>query len=302
MRILITGSTGLVGTALVPHLRTGGHEVIPMTRRPSGAGGPAIVWDPAAGQLDPAALVGLDAIVHLSGESIASGRWSQAKKARIRESRVRSTELLASVIARLDHPPAVFLSASAIGFYGDRGAEILTEESPPGQDFLSRVCRDWEAASEPIARQGVRVVRLRFGMILSPAAGALAKMLPPFRLGAGGPIGGGRQFVSWIAIDDVLGAIVHAFEASSLSGPINIVSPRPVTSAEFARALGRALRRPALLTMPAVAARVVFGEMADALLLSSQRVEPKRLVSSGYRFLYPDLEPALRHLLGRTAA
>ena len=299
MKILVTGSTGLVGTALIPRLTSAGHQVTRLTRGPGRAAGPAISWDPAAGVLDAASLERFDAMIHLSGESIASGRWTQAKKARIRDSRVGSTELLAAAIGRLGHPPAVFLCASAIGYYGDRGETILTEESGSGRDFLSRVCRDWEAASEPIARKGVRVARLRFGVILSPAGGALAKMLVPFRLGAGGPVGSGRQYVSWIGIDDVLGVIVHALQMSDLGGPVNTVAPRPATSAELARALGRVLRRPAFLPMPAFAARMAFGEMADALLLASQRVEPKRLVSSGYRFLHPDLEPALRHLLGR---
>ena len=301
MKILVSGSTGLVGSALVPALATGGHEVVRLARARSAGNGPAIPWDPGAGTIDAASLEGFDAIVHLAGESIASGRWTRAKKARIRDSRVGATDLLSRTIARLSRPPKALLCASAIGCYGDRGEEVLTEESPIGRDFLARLCRDWEAASAPAARKGVRVVLHRFGMILSPAGGGLAKMLPPFRLGLGGRLGGGRQFVSWIAIDDVLGAIEHALTAPGLSGPVNTVAPRPVTNDELTRALGRVLRRPTVAAMPAFAARIVFGEMADALLLSSQRVEPKRLLASGYRFRYPDLEPALRHLLGRPA-
>ncbi len=301
MKILVSGSTGLVGSALVPSLATAGHEVARLVRAPGAAAGTSISWDPARGILDPAALEGFDAIVHLAGESIAAGRWSAAKKARIHDSRVASTGLLAGTIARLSRLPKVFLCASAIGYYGDRGDAVLAEDSPSGQDFLSRVCRAWEAASEPAAQKGVRVVRHRFGMILSPAGGGLAKMLPPFKLGAGGRLGSGRQFISWIAIDDVLGALEHALTAGALAGPVNTVSPRPVTNDEFTKTLGRVLRRPTIAAMPAFAARLVFGEMADALLLSSQRVEPKRLLASGYRFRHPDLEPALRHLLDRHA-
>ncbi len=299
MKILVSGSTGLVGSALVPSLSTAGHEVARLVRA-RGAGS-AISWDPARGVLDRASLEGFDAIVHLAGESIASGRWTAAKKTRIHDSRVTSTALLAGTIAGLSRPPGVFLCASAIGFYGDRGDAILTEDSPSGKDFLSRVCRAWEAASEPAAQKGVRLVRHRFGMILSPAGGGLAKMLPPFRLGAGGRLGSGRQFISWIAIDDVLGSLEHALTAGALAGPVNTVSPRPVTNEEFTKTLGRVLRRPTIAAMPAFAARLVFGEMADALLLASQRVEPGRLLASGYRFRYPDLEPALRHLLDRRA-
>src|SRR5439155_13918696 len=218
-----------------------------------------------------------------------------------RDSRVRGTELLSGRIARLTRPPKVLLCASAIGYYGSRGDAILTEESAAGEDLLSRVCRAWEAASEPAAQKGVRVVRHRFGMILSPAGGGLAKLLAPFRLGAGGRLGSGRQFISWIAIDDVLGALEHALTAGALAGPVNTVSPRPVTNEEFTKTLGRVLGRPTIAAMPAFAARLVFGEMADALLLASQRVEPRRLLASGYRFRYPDLEPALRHLLDRRA-
>jgi len=298
LKILISGSSGFVGSALVPFLATGGHEVVRLARARPIQGEGVLLWDPARGLLDPAPLEGFDAIVHLSGESIAEGRWTHAKKARIRDSRVGPTDLLTRTIARLARPPRALLCASAIGYYGDRGEEILTEDSPPGKDFLARVCRDWEAASAPAEQKGVRVARLRFGMILGATGGGLKKMLPPFRAGLGGRLGSGRQFRSWIALDDVMGAMEHALTAP-LAGSINVVGPLPVIDAEFARALGRVLRRPTFAAMPAFAARLVFGEMADALLLSSQRVEPKRLAASGYRFRHPELEEALRHLLGR---
>lgn len=301
MKILVGGSSGLVGGALVPHLIKGGHQVVRLVRARAAPGEAALFWEPAAGTLDSAALEGFDAVIHLSGESIAAGRWTEAKKARIRDSRVKSTELLAGTIARLSRPPGVLLCASAIGYYGDRGDEVLKEDSAPGKDFLAGVCQAWEVASEPAARKGVRVVRHRFGVILSAAGGALAKMLLPFRLGAGGRLGDGRQFMSWIAIDDVLGALDHALATKALRCPVNTVSPRPVTNAEFTAALGRVLRRPTILPMPAFAARLAFGEMAKALLLASQRVVPERLLASGHRFRYPDLEPVLRHLLGRPA-
>jgi uncharacterized protein len=299
VKILVSGSTGLVGSALVPRLEADGHRVVRLLRGKTLPGQTGIAWDPAAGILDARSLEGFDAVVHLAGESIASGRWTHAKKARIRDSRVVGTALLADRIAGLSLPPGALLCASAIGYYGDRGDETLREDSPPGRDFLGRVCRDWEAASEPAARKGVRVVHLRFGVILSPAGGALAKMLAPFRLGLGGPVGDGRQYLSWIAIDDAVGSLLHALTAKLPSGPVNVVSPNPAINAEFTRTLGRVLGRPAFLPMPAFAARLAFGEMADALLLSSQRVAPDRLVASGFTFRFPSLEPALRHLLGR---
>lgn len=299
MRILISGSTGLVGSALVPRLTAAGHQVVRLVRATVVPGEKGIAWNPAAGILDASALEGFDAAVHLAGESIASGRWTHAKKARIRDSRVVGTALLAGKIGDLSRPPAALLCASAIGYYGDRGDEPLMEDSAPGKDFLGRVCRDWEAASEPAARKGVHVARLRFGIILSPAGGALAKMLTPFRLGLGGPIGDGRQYMSWIAIDDVVDSLLHALTKKLPPGPVNVVSPNPATNAEFTRTLGRVLGRPTFLPMPAFGARLAFGEMADALLLSSQRVVADRLVASGYAFRFPTLEPALRHLLGR---
>jgi hypothetical protein len=248
---------------------------------------------------DLSRLEGVDAVVHLAGENIAAGRWTAARKEEIRRSRVEGTRRLSESLARLSRRPKVLVSASAIGFYGNRGDEILKEDSAPGSDFLAQVCRDWEAATDPASRAGIRVVHLRSGVILSPAGGALKKMLLPFKMGAGGRIGSGAQFMSWIAIDDTIGAIHHAIVTEPLQGPMNGVAPTPVRNAEFTRTLGRVLSRPAIAPMPAFAARLAFGEMANALLLASQRVMPTRLQASGYKFRYPELEGALRHLLGR---
>ena len=301
MKILVSGSTGFIGSALVPFLTSDGHSVVQLLRKPVATVNPTLTWDPAAGRLDAAAFEGFDAVVHLAGESIASGRWTAAKKERIRSSRVDATRLLCNALARLGRPPKALICASAIGYYGDRGDEVLREESAPGRDFLAGVCRDWEAASEPAARKGIRVVNLRFGVVLGRGGGALARMLPPFRMGLGGRIGSGRQYISWIALDDAVGAVQHALATGALRGPANAVAPRAVTNQEFTRTLGRTLGRPTLFPMPAFAARLAFGEMADALLLGSARVEPARLLASGYRFRHGDLEGALRHLLDRKA-
>jgi hypothetical protein len=297
MRILVSGSTGLVGSSLLPALAAGGDHAVPLRR---GGGGPGPAWDPAAGRIDSAALEGFDGVVHLAGENIAS-RWTAAKKTRIRDSRVHGTRLLSEALAKLTRPPKSLVCASAIGYYGSRGEEILTEESAPGDEFLARVCREWEAAAEPAVRKGIRVAHLRFGVILSAAGGALAKMLPPFRMGAGGILGDGSHYMSWISITDAVGAIRHALSRDDLRGPANAVAPRAVTNSEFTKTLGRVLGRPTILPMPAFAARLVFGEMADAILLSSARVEPRRLAQTGYRFHHEQLEPALRELLGRPA-
>ena len=299
MRILVTGSSGLVGSALAPFLTTGGHSVTRLARQAESAHTGTISWSPQTGVADLGALEGLDAVVHLAGESIASGRWTPQKKAAIRDSRVQGTRLLCEALAKLKQPPKVLVSASAIGYYGDRGDERLWENSAYGQDFLAGVCRDWEAATA--AARGIRVVNLRFGMVLSLAGGALAKMLPPFQLGAGGVMGDGRQYMSWVALDDAIGAIHHAMFADTLQGPVNVVAPEPVTNRAFTQTLGRVLKRPALAPLPAPAARLMFGEMADALLLSSARVEPRKLQDAGYPFRHPTLEDALRHVLGRVA-
>lgn len=296
MHVAVSGSRGLVGSALVPFLTMGGHRVTRLVR-----GAPAnsdeAAWNPSRGLAEPSRFGGVAAVVHLAGENIAAGRWTPARKAGIRQSRVEGTRSLCESLARLAQPPKVFVSASAIGFYGDRGAQALTEESGSGSGFLPDVCREWEAATEPASQAGIRVVILRFGMVLSPAGGALQKMLPPFKLGLGGRIGSGDQFMSWIAIDDAVGAIHHALSVESLRGPVNAVAPTPVTNAGFTRTLARVLRRPAFMAVPSFAARMAFGEMADALLLASARVMPVRLRESGYHFRFPELEGALRHLL-----
>lgn|SRR5262245_39041188 len=295
MRILVSGSHGLVGSALIPELKARGHEIVQLVREAPRNG--EIFWNPEDGKLDPAALTDFDAVIHLAGEPIAVRRWSEEQKVRIRDSRTLGTSLLAETLAKLPAPPKTFLSSSAIGYYGDRGSEALTEESAPGSGFLPDVCKAWEAATQPAARQGIRVVLLRTGIVLSPAGGALGKMLTPFKMGVAGVLGDGKQYMSWIALDDEIGAILHALDTNPLRGPVNLVAPRAATNAEFTKALGRALKRPAVLPMPAFAVRLVFGEMGDTLLLASTRVEPKRLLTSNYRFRYPDLEAALRHLL-----
>jgi hypothetical protein len=300
MRVAVSGSTGLVGSELVTVLSAGGHDVVRLVRRVPAPGEKAVRWDPERGEVDAAGLEGLDAVVHLAGENVGSGRWTAARKAAIRDSRVKGTRLLCEALAGLVRPPGTLVCASAVGYYGDRGEEVLTEESPPGAGFLPGVSREWEAASGAASRKGIRVVTLRFGMVLSPKGGALARMLPLFRAGLGGVIGGGRQYVSWVALDDLPLIILHAFQHRDLSGPVNAVAPRPVTNREFTEALGKALSRPTPLPVPAFALRLaVGGEMADALLLSSARVVPKRLIDTGYTFLSPELEPTLRRLLGR---
>lgn len=296
-RVVVSGASGLVGSALVPFLTTGGHTVTRLVRRAPGPG--EARWDPATGQLDAAALDGADVVVHLAGEGIAEGRWTAERKRRIRDSRVLGTRLLAERMAALPRGPRVLVSASAIGVYGSRGDEVLDESSPLAADFLAEVGREWEDATAPAAEAGVRVVLLRFGVILSPAGGALAKMLPPFRLGLGGRVGHGRQWMSWISIDDAIGAVHHAIFHEPLAGPVNVVGPEPVTNAAFTDALGRVLSRPAIAAVPAFALRAAFGEMAEATVLASSRVLPRALLGSGYRFRHPTVESALRHVLGR---
>jgi uncharacterized protein (TIGR01777 family) len=256
-----------------------------------------IRWNPPQSGPTPEQLQGIDAVINLAGESIASGRWNAAKKKAIMESRMLGTKILSDAVSRMPVPPKVMISASAIGYYGDRGMEVLKEDSWPGRGFLPEVCQAWEAATTPVIQKGIRVVQLRFGVILSPKGGALAKMLPPFKMGLGGLMGSGSQYMSWIALDDVLGVISYALFGDAIFGAINTVAPQPVTNAEFTRTLGRVLSRPTLLPMPVFAARLAFGELADALLLCSARVEPAYLIRSKYRFQFPVLEDALRHLL-----
>ena len=297
MNVLISGVTGLIGSAVKRLLAAEGHEVVGLTRRhPPGEG--AIGWDPSAGVLDAARLADFHAVVHLAGENIGT-RWTPARKREIRKSRVDGTRLVCERLASLEAPPEVLICASAIGYYGDRGDELLTEESPPGQGFLAEVCQEWEAATEPARQKGIRVVNLRIGVVLSPEGGALPKMLTPFKLGLGGRVGSGRQYWSWIARDDVAGAIRHALLTPALNGPVNATAPHPATNAEFTKVLGRVLGRPTLLPLPAAAARLMLGEAANELLLGSGRILPKRLQESGYEFRYPELDEALRSMLGR---
>ena len=298
LTIAVSGATGLVGSALVPRLEAAGHTVRRLVRR--AAERPSEVsWRPREGTVDIEALRGVDAVVHLAGESIAEGRWTAEKKMRIRESRVDGTRTIAAAVAELDPPPRVLVATSAIGYYGDRGAAQLDETSPPGEGFLVEVCRAWEAATQPARDAGVRVVNGRLGMVLSRHGGALAKMLLPFKLGVGGRVGSGKQYLSWITIDDAASAFALAVEDDRLTGPVNFVAPDPVTNAEFTKTLGRVLRRPTILPMPAAAARIAFGQMADELLLASSRVVPVRLTEARFTFDHPQLEGALRHVLRR---
>jgi len=299
MRVAITGSTGLVGSGVVTVLSAAGHEVVRIVRRAPAPGEKAVRWNPEKGEIDAAGLEGIDAVVHLAGENIASGRWTVARKAVLRDSRVDGTRLLGDALARLDRPPKTLVCASAIGYYGDRGEDLLTEECPPGSGFLPDLCREWEAAPEAAVRKGIRVVTLRIGVVLTPRGGALSRMLPPFRAGLGGVIGNGGQYVSWIALDDLLGIVLHALQSGELRGPVNAVAPGPVTNRELTEALGKILSRPTFLPVPAFALRLAMGEMADALLLASTRVAPRRLEETGYRFRFPELSGALRHLLGK---
>jgi hypothetical protein len=292
--IAITGSTGLVGSALAAALTADGYRVQSIRRDQGGKGDSPVFADVKVGTVPAEPLY---AVVHLAGEPIASGRWTAAKKSRIRTSRVEGTHALCQSLARRASPPRVLLCASAVGYYGNRGDELLDEESPSGDGFLAEVVRDWEGAAQPALQRGIRVVFLRLGMVLTPTGGAMAKMLPAFRWGLGGRIGSGRQYWSWIALNDAIGAIRHALVTDSLAGPVNVVAPQPCTNAEFAAALGRVLRRPVLANMPGWAARLAFGPMADELLLASARVLPKRLVETGYAFRHANLPGALESLL-----
>jgi len=297
MKILVTGSSGLVGSALIPSLKAQGHEVIRLVRSAPKDSASEVYWNPEKGTLSAEELEGLGGAVHLAGDNLAEGRWTDEKKRSIRESRIKGTTLLSETLAKLERKPEVLVSASAIGFYGSRGDELLNEQSASGDDFLSEVCREWELSTQAASQSGVRVVHLRFGVILSNEGGALAKMLTPFRMGVGGKLGDGKQYMSWIAIDDAVGAIEHALANDSLHGAVNVVAPEPVTNYEFTKAMGSVLSRPTIFPMPAFAARLAFGEMADATILASQRVEPVRLKESGFAFKYPELEGALKHVL-----
>jgi uncharacterized protein len=296
--VAVTGSSGMIGRALLARLRLSGKRVRRLVRTERSRSADDILWDPGRGVLDPRALEGAEAVVNLAGEPLAQ-RWTGSRRQAIRDSRVRGTELLARAIAGLERKPKVFLSGSAVGYYGDRGDDALDEQAAAGTDFLASVAQEWESATRPASEAGVRVVLLRTGIVLNPHGGALERLLPPFRLGVGGPIGTGRQWMSWIALTDHIDAMEHALATDGLHGPVNLVAPNPVTNAEFASTLGRVLGRPALVPVPAFALELLYGEMARATILSGQRVLPKALLRTGFRFAHPTLDEALRFELAR---
>ncbi len=295
MKVAVTGSSGLIGSSLVSFLSEKNVTVIKILRENPKDND--ISWRPEDGDWDSAFAGGIDGIVHLAGENVASGRWTRVKKEKIRNSRIEGTKRLCEHILKLPTPPSVFVCASAIGYYGNRGMEFLNEISSRGSGFLPDVCLGWEEATEPVSKAGIRVVNVRFGIVLSKDGGALAKMLTPFKMGMGGKIGSGTQYMSWVAMDDVTGAIYHTLVTDSLKGPVNVTAPNPVTNKEFTNILGKAINRPAVMPMPAFAAKLAFGEMANDLLLASTKVAPKKLSDSGYEFQYPELKPALKHIL-----
>ena len=295
MKVAIAGASGLVGSALIPVLKHLGAQITRLVRSSPKAG--EIEWHPNQDEVSSRILEGFEVIINLAGENIAGGRWTDDQKRKIRDSRVNGTHLLAEAIAKLSKKPRVFVCASATGIYGDRDDETLDEQSESGGGFLAGVCREWEKATEPAIKAGVRVVNLRFGPILSREGGMLAKLLTPFKMGMGGKVGSGKQYISWVAIEDAIQAIKLAIEDASIHGPLNIVSPNPVTNEEFTKTLGHVLNRPTALAMPAFAARLAFGEMADEMLLASQRVIPKKLLGAGFCFRFPELEPTLKQLL-----
>lgn len=296
MKVLISGSSGLIGSGLAAALEQRGHQVLRLSRN-GGNGESEVGWDLAAETIDREKMEGIDAVVHLAGEGISAQRWTEDFKRRIRESRITGTELLVRAVCGLKQPPKVFLSASAVGYYGSRGSDLLDEDSGPGDDFLAAVCREWESAAQGAAECGARVVVARIGIVLSTDGGALDQMLPPFRLGGGGVMGDGQQYMSWIAHADLMRALTFLLENEHLSGPVNCVSPAAVTNRVFTKTLGRVLMRPTFVPLPASVIKMTFGEMGQALLLASQRVIPKRLLEAGFSFEYPDIEEALRHEL-----
>jgi uncharacterized protein (TIGR01777 family) len=291
----ITGASGMLGRALVPSITAAGHAVTRLVRTRAGAG--EAHWDPSAGRIDAHALEGVDVVVHLAGENIGESRWTPERKRRIRESRVQGTAFLSAALAGLRRKPGLLISASAVGVYGDRGEAPLTEAESPGSGFLAELGRDWEGATDAARQAGIRVTLPRFGVVLTPTGGALKKMLPIFRLGIAGPLGSGRQWMSWITLDDAVGVCHHVLHHAELSGPVNAVAPEPVTNAEFTRSLARVLGRPAIMPVPAIALDLLYGEMGRETVLSSQRVVPRRLEETGFAFTDPILYPALRHLL-----
>lgn len=298
LNVAISGASGLVGTELSALLTSVGHSVVPMTRKSSGSSQNAIVWDLVHGVANPQQLESVDAIVHLAGENIAAGRWTVALKERIRKSRVEGTRAVVQSLAGLQIRPKTLVCASAIGFYGDRGDEILTESSPAGSGFLADVCSAWESEAMAAANLDMRVVCLRIGVVLSPKGGALAKMLLPFKLGAGGVIGSGKQYWSWIGLNDLVRAIAFCVENENIRGPVNAVSPQALNNYDFTKTVGKVLHRPTIVPLPAFVAKIVLGEMAEALLLSSAHVVPEKLQAHGFQFAQPDLKSCLEHELG----
>ena len=294
MKILISGSSGLIGTAATTALKSDGHNVVHLVRPGKTTNPGDIQWDPMRATVDVAGLEGIDVVIHLSGAGIADGRWTEERKQLLRSSRIDTTRVLVDSLSRLKQKPRLLIVASAIGYYGSRGDEILTESSTTGTDFLALVCRDWEAEASRAAERGIRTVMLRSGVVLSGKGGALPKMLPPFKLGVGGRLGSGQQWMSWIAIEDVVGIIRHAVAHEQVSGPVNVVAPNPVRNEEFTRLLAGMLHRPAIFPAPAFVLRLAMGEMADAVLLSSDRVKPEQMLAAGYKFRFEILEPALR--------
>jgi uncharacterized protein (TIGR01777 family) len=295
MRIAITGASGMVGTALTPFLESLGHDVVPVSRRPLPGG---ITWHPDRNEIDADAFEGIDAVVHLAGESIAGARWTSERKRALRDSRVGPTALLSRTLAALKRPPQVLVSASGVGIYGDTGGAVVDESAPHAPDFLGGLAAEWEAAADPARTAGIRVAHPRLATILSPTGGALEKMLPPFRLGVGGPLAGGRHWMPWVALDDVLRAIMFMIDRRDLEGPANVAAPGLVTNAEFTRALGEVIHRPAVMPVPRFVLRALYGELADAALLASTRAVPRKLESHGFVFAFPQVAAALRHVLG----
>ena len=299
MKIAVAGATGFIGSALVAHLGATGHRVVRLMRRGADASSGDVTWDPARSVLDPAALDGVQAVVNLAGEPVAE-RWTAERKRRIKASRVEATTVLAKTLLGLARPPRVLVNASAIGIYGDRGDEVLDETSAPGTGFLADVAQSWESSAAPVIERGIRTVFTRFGIVLSAAGGALEKMLPPFKLGAGGRLGNGKQWMSWVTLDDVVAAIDFAITSDLVSGPVNVVAPNPVTNADFTHELGHALHRPAVATVPGFALKLAYGEMGEAVLLASQRVLPHALERAGFAFKHVLLADALKQIpLGR---
>lgn len=297
MRILISGATGLIGSALTRQFVAAGHNVVPLTRTPRPGDDSPVGWDPQRGELFTGNLDGFDVVVHLAGESIASGLWTRSRKQRIRDSRVVGTQHLCRLLTSVECKPSVLLAASAIGYYGSRGDNILTEESPPGQGFMADLCRDWERATTACAQAGMRVACLRIGPVLSGSGGLLARATPPFRLGLGGRIGSGSQYMSWITLEDLVAAVDFILNDPSASGAYNMTTPHPVTNAQFTRTLAKALHRPALMPVPAFALKLLPGNMAEEMFLMSSRVLPQRLLDAGFRFRFPKLDDALIHEL-----